>query len=195
MSAMENVDLGRFVYLLVLGVAVAGYLVAENRESLGKVARQAIVWGLIFTGVMAGYGLWSDVSRQVEPRQSMVAAGQIAVPRSPDGHFYLTLRLDGVPVRFVVDTGATDVVLSAADARRVGIDLDQLVFSGRASTANGAVSTALARVGTVELGDIVDRNMNLRVNGGEMDGSLLGMSYLRRFSSMQITGDRLVLIR
>lgn len=195
MGEMENVDSAQFVYLLVLAVAIGGYLIAENRNSLGRMARQAITWGLIFVGVIAGYGLWQDISGDVMPRQMQVENGTIEVPRSRDGHFYLTLRLNDVPVRFVVDTGATDVVLSQQDARRVGIDPDALIYAGRAGTANGEVATAMATIDTVTLEGITDRNMRLRVNGGEMDGSLLGMSYLRRFSRLEIAGDRLILER
>ncbi len=195
MERMENIDSAQLVYLLVLAVAIIGYMVAENRASLGRMARQAITWGLLFVGMIAGYGLWQDISANVVPRQLQVETGAITVPRARDGHFYLTLQLDGVPVRFVVDTGATDVVLSQDDARRVGIDPGALVYAGRAGTANGEVATALATIGTVQLEDITDRNMAVRVNGGEMDGSLLGMSYLRRFSRLEIAGDRLILQR
>ncbi len=195
MQAMDNIEIGRLIYLLILAVAIIGYLIADNRASLGRTLRQALAWGLIFVGVLAGYGLWNDVMRDVVARQSVARDGAIVVPRSPDGHFYLTLRLNGVPVQFVVDTGATNVVLSEADARRVGLDPDRLVFAGRANTANGTVATASARIETVELENITDRNMRVQVNGGEMNGSLLGMDYLRRFARIEIEPDRLVLIR
>lgn len=195
MQAMDNIDFGRLIYLLILGVAIVGYLIADNRASLGRMVRQALAWGLIFVGVLAGYGLWNDVVRDVLPRQSVARDGAIVVPRSPDGHFYLTLRLNDVPVRFVVDTGATNVVLSQADARRVGLEPDRLIYAGRANTANGEVATASARINTVELENITDRNMRVQVNGGEMNGSLLGMDYLRRFSKIEIEPDRLLLIR
>ena len=192
---MENVDLGRFIYLLILGVAVIGYVIADNRASLGRMARQALAWGLIFVGVMAGYGLWNDIIGDIVPRQSVVQNGAIEVPRSRDGHFYLTLRLNDVPVKFVVDTGATAVVLSEADARRVGLDPASLIYAGRADTANGEVATATARIKTVELENLTDLNMRVQVNGGEMNGSLLGMDYLRRFAKIEISDDRLRLIR
>ncbi len=192
---MESIDPARLIYLLILGVAVAGYLIADNRASLGRMARQALAWGLIFIGVIAAYGLWKDIAPDIAPRQSLAQSGSITVPRSSDGHFYLTLRLDGVPVRFVVDTGASAVVLSRQDARRIGLDPDRLIYAGRASTANGEVATALARVGTVELENLTDHDMRVQVNGGEMEGSLLGMDYLRRFSRIEIAGDRLILTR
>lgn len=193
---MDSYDIGRLTYLVLLGAAIIGYFIAENRRSLGQNARAALVWGLLFIGVIGAYGLWNDIRDDILPRQSVISeTGQIAVPRGPDGHFYLTLDLNGEPVRFVVDTGATDIVLTRTDAARAGIDPESLVFSGRAFTANGEVRTASARIGLIALEDLADRNVRVRITAGEMDTSLLGMSYLGRFQRIEITGDRLLLTR
>ena len=192
---MDNQTLGQLAYLVLLGLAVAGWFITENRRNLVRLARQAAAWGLIFLGVIAAVGLWSDIRDQVLPRQSSIGAGRIEVPRSPDGHFYLVARLDGTAVRFIVDTGASDIVLTRADAARLGIDTGALAFVGRATTANGPVRTAYARVGEMRLGDIVDRDVPVSINDGAMEESLLGMSYLRRFERMEIAGNTLVLSR
>ncbi|MGJ8584919.1 MAG: retropepsin-like aspartic protease family protein [Marinosulfonomonas sp.] len=195
---MSGDDFGRLAYLVILGVAVLGWFIAENRTAkgnLGKNARMAMVWGLIFMGIIAVYGLWSDIRDDVMPRQSVVAAGKIEVPRGFDGHYHLIVELNDVPVEFIIDTGASDVVLSRDDAKRIGLNLNDLVFSGTANTANGIVRTADARVRTIRLGDISDKNVPVSVNGGEMEGSLLGMSYLQRFERIEITGDTLTLTR
>ncbi len=192
---MDGDNFGRLAYLVLLALAIGGWFIAENRANLGKTARQAAVWGLIFVGTIAAVGLWSDIRDDVLPRQSVIGDSSIEVPRAFDGHYYLVLRLNDVPVEFIVDTGATDVVLTLKDARRVGIDIDTLVFSGVASTANGTVRTAFARIDDVRLGDIRDRGLTVSVNGGEMTGSLLGMSYLRRFEKIEIAGGRLILTR
>ena len=192
---MDGDNIGRLAYLVLLGLAVGGWFIAENRANLGRTARQAAVWALIFVGAIAAVGLWSDIRDDVLPRQSVVGEGTIEVPRGFDGHYYLVLHLNDVPVEFIVDTGATDVVLTLKDARRIGIDIDGLVFSGVASTANGTVRTAFARIDDVRLGNIRDRGLTVSVNGGEMPGSLLGMSYLRRFEKIEIAGGRLILTR
>lgn len=192
---MDGYDFGRLTYLVLLGVAVTIWFIAEHRQSLGKSLRMAIAWGMIFLGVIAAVGLWGDIRDDVAPRQSVAAEGVIEVPRSFDGHYHLTLRMNGTPVDFIVDTGATDVVLSRQDATRIGIDPESLAFTGRALTANGTVSTARTRVEEVALGPIVDRNLPVSVNGGEMDGSLLGMSYLQRFERLEISDGVLVLER
>ena len=160
-------------------------------------ARAAVLWGLIFVGVIAAYGLWDGVRDQVaRPSQTVaIQAGRIEVPRAADGHYYLRLEVNGAPVRFVVDTGATDIVLSRADAARAGLDLDALRFTWIARTANGTVRTARVRLDEVSLDGIRDRGVTAWVNEGEMDVSLLGMSYLSRFDRIEIERNRLVLLR
>ena len=192
---MDGDQYARLAYLVLLGLAVGGWFLAENRHSLGKVARQAIVWGLLFVGLIAAFGLWDDIRTQIAPRQSRLENGSIEVPRAPDGHFYLTLELDGTPVRFLVDTGASDIVLSWRDARRIGLDPESMAYPGRASTANGTVRTAYARIGSISLGGIRDEGLQVAINAGEMSDSLLGMSYLRRFRHIELKGNRLVLTR
>ena len=184
---MESDEIGRLLYLSLLGVAIAGYFFVGNRQEISKSLRQFALWALIFVGVIAGYGLWNDVSNEIMPRQSFAQDDrQISVPQSPDGHYYLTLKINDANVRFVVDTGATEMVLNIDDARRAGIDVDNLAYLGRANTANGVVRTASVRLETVELGSVLDRNFPASVNGGQMDGSLLGMTYLSLFDTLEI---------
>jgi aspartyl protease family protein len=192
---MDSYDIGRLTYLVLLGAAVVGYFLAQNRGSWNRIAQQGAVWGLIFVGIIAGYGLWSDIQRDLAPHQAVLEGGQIEVPRMFDGHFYLTAEVNGTPVNFVIDTGATDVVLSLDDAEEVGIDPAGLDFTGTATTANGMVRTAPATVNEIRLGPVTDRNVQVYVNEGEMEGSLLGMTYLRRFSRIEIADDKLILTR
>ncbi|SMX34515.1 retropepsin-like aspartic protease family protein [Actibacterium lipolyticum] len=193
---MQGDDYGRMIYLVLLLGAILGYFLVQNRDRLGKVVQQAAVWGLIFVGVIAGIGLWSDIRNTVIPRQAVFAEqGRVEVPRAPDGHFYLTLSVNDAPLRFVVDTGASEVVLTPEDAKKAGLDTSDLAFTSEARTANGVVKTARVKLRDVQLGALVDVNVRAWVNGGEMDTSLLGMSYLQRFEKMEITRDLLVLTR
>lgn len=191
---MDSDTLARVTYLGLIAVAVAGALIVQNRNNLGRLAQQFSVWGLIFVGLIAGYGLWSDISRQILPRQSVISdTGQIVLPRAGDGHFYVNLTIQGVPVHFVVDTGATDMVLTQADARRLGIDTADLAYLGRASTANGVVRTARVTLHDVKLAGMTVPSVSASVNKGAMDTSLLGMSFLRNFQSIEMKGNRMVL--
>ncbi|MDX5383534.1 MAG: TIGR02281 family clan AA aspartic protease [Rhodobacterales bacterium] len=193
---MDGNDLGRLTYLILLGAVIVFWFVAQNRQSLGKTMQQALVWGLLFLGVIAAFGLWSDIRQTVRPAQSvMTAEGRIELPRAPDGHYYMTVQVNGADIRFLVDTGASDIYLSRQDAERAGLDPANLAFIGSAMTANGPVRTAPVRLDSIRLGGIEDRGLRAFVNEGEMRESLLGMTYLQRFSSVEIRQGALILTR
>ncbi len=193
---MDGEDFGQMIYLALLLLAIGGWFIAQNRANLGKMAQYGLAWGLIFLGVIAGIGLWEDVRGTLSPRQTVFEdQGRIELPRSQDGHYYVTLQINGAPVEFVVDTGATSVVLTRQDAMRIGLGPENLVFLSEARTANGSVQTAPVTLDTVALGPFSDTRVPAYVNGGEMDTSLLGMSYLQRYPSIQINSGTLVLER
>ena len=193
---MGEYEVGRLIYLVLLGSALLAYLLIANRSQLGPMLRAALLWALIFIGVVAAVGLWDDMRETVAPSRAVsFGEGQVEVPRDPSGHYFVTLEIQGTPVRFVVDTGATHMVLSRRDAQRVGIDPEALVYTGRAQTANGTVRTARVNLGEVVFGQFVDSDVTAWVNEGEMELSLLGMSYLARFERIEIERGRLVLTR
>ncbi|MDU9003765.1 retropepsin-like aspartic protease family protein [Sedimentitalea todarodis] len=193
---MASIELGNLIYLVLLLVMVLTWFVAQNRQSLGKLAQQALAWGLIFVGVIAAIGVWDDIRQTLRPTQSVITeTGQIEVPRAPDGHYYLTLLINDKPIDFLVDTGASEMVLTSADAERAGLSLNDLIYSGRAFTANGEVRTARVTLDSVELGQVLDRDVSAWVNEGEMEQSLLGMAYLRRWSRIEISDRALILTR
>ncbi|MFN3208926.1 MAG: TIGR02281 family clan AA aspartic protease [Roseovarius sp.] len=193
---MTGDDTARLLYLALLGAAVVAWFIAQNRTSLGKNMQYAVVWGLIFIGVIAGVGLWGDIRNTVTPASyTAIGDDRIELRRALDGHYYVTAEVNGAPVEFVVDTGATLIVLTRADAERAGLETDDLAFVGRAGTANGMVSTAPVRLDSLSIGPLEDRGIAASVNGGELDQSLLGMSYLERFTSVEISGGRMILTR
>ncbi len=193
---MTSFEFGNVIYLVVLLAAVTFWFFAQNRNSLGKTMQHALSWGLLFIGVIAAVGLWEDIRTTVRPTQAVFEdAGRIEIPRSPDSHYYLTLDINGAPVLFVVDTGASDMVLTQKDAARAGLDPSNLPYVGRAFTANGMVRTASVTLDEVRLGKMVDTRVSASVNEGDMTQSLLGMRYLQRFSQITIAGNKLILIR
>lgn len=193
---MDTDDWARLGYLALLGAVLAGWFIAQARANLSRTLQYAAVWGLIFLGVIAVAGLWDDIRRDVMPAQAVVTdAGQIVLPRRPDGHFHMLIEVNGAPIDFIVDTGATSLVLTRADAARAGFAEADLVYLGRARTANGEVRTAPVVIDRLVAGGIEDRNVQAFVNEGEMAGSLLGMTYLSRFSRIEIAGNQLVLTR
>ncbi|MFP7673232.1 TIGR02281 family clan AA aspartic protease [Marivita sp. S0852] len=193
---MTSMDYGNLAYLVLLGSVLVFWFFVQNRQSLNKTLQHGAAWGLIFLGVIAAVGLWGDIRQTVLPQQMVLdETGRIEVPRSPDGHYYLTLDINSEPIRFVVDTGATGMVLTLDDAMRIGLSEEDLIFYSEAMTANGPVRTAPVRLDDVALGPFRDQSVRAFVNEGEMSKSLLGMDYLNRFNRLEISGGRLILER
>jgi len=183
----------RLIYLGLLLATLAGWAAVELRKGLGRSVKMVLAWGMILLGLMAVYGLWGDITRGLRPSQQAGAAG-VTLPRAEDGHYYAQLQIQGQEISFMVDTGASDVVLTQADARKLGFDPAGLLYLGQAFTANGPVRTARVELGDVQFGPFRDVSLGASVNEGDMDGSLLGMSYLSQFQ-ITISGDQMVLRR
>lgn len=186
----------RLLYLALLGMALASGMVYRYRGRLGTALQHAAIWVLIFLGATLAIGFREPLLNQLNPdRAARMSDRSVELRRSNDGHFHAGLVVNGTGIRFVVDTGASALVLSRRDARRAGIELGGLNFVIPTSTANGRVFGAPVRLDEVEFGGFVDRDVPAMVNGGDSGESLMGMDYLDRFRSMRIDGDRLLLER
>ena len=182
-------------YLVLLLIAVGGFLLVELRARPGKTLRQAAAWGLIFLGAIALAGLWPDIRNAITPEVRMLEGGRIEVPIGDDGHYHLTAEVNGTAIRFVIDTGASSIALGPRDAERIGIDPENLAYIGEAQTANGTVETAPVNLDSVTIGDIRDESVPAVVLRADLEQSLMGMSYLSRFARVSIESNRLILER
>ena len=191
------------LFLLLLGFSARGYLA---RSAIGETARNAIVWAGIIVLLVGGYSFreeLQDVGHRVTlglvpgsavTRRNADGTARVSVGRDRSGHFVVTADVEGAPVRFLVDTGATTIALTSEDARRVGIDPDRLSFTLPISTANGIGMAAPVRLESVALGDIERRDLEGTVaQPGMLSQSLLGMNFLGSLAAFEIRGDRLVL--
>jgi aspartyl protease family protein len=150
--------------------------------------RNAAIWAVIFLVVIGFFSFRQDagmigqrIMSELSPTQGDVRDdGTIAFSAGPDGHFRIQALVNGSRVTFLVDTGATDVVLAPDDARRIGIDPASLSFTQFAETANGTVRGASVDLSSVVIGPIDIRDMPATVNGADMSDSLLGMAFLNR---------------
>jgi aspartyl protease family protein len=190
---IEGDDWGRLAYLGLILLALMGWVIVEYKSRLGFAVRSAAAWFMIFVGVAAGYGMWQDMQGRIMPLQE-VSGGAVELPRARDGHYYATLTINGTEIEFLADTGASELVLSADDADRLGIDRSTLRYLGEAQTANGVVRTARVALPLVEFGPFRDTDVVAYVTDGDMGGSLLGMSYLGRFR-IEIAERRMILSR
>lgn len=193
---MSGDETARLVYLAGLLVLVCGGLFAAYRHRLGEALRHAAIWALIFLSAIALYGFRDIIGAQLSPAPVMAIAENSAVlRRGPNGHFRASGSINGARVDFLIDTGATEIVLSRADAARAGLDPDRLAYTRPANTANGVVYGAPVRLERLDIGPFADRDVAAVVNGGELATSLLGIRWLDRFARWRVEGDRMVLER
>ncbi len=136
--------------------------------------------------------------RQLSPTQTanFVSGNQdqLSIPVGSHNQFFVEAEVNGVPVQFMVDTGASFVSLSAADAERVGFNLRSLDYSQRLNTANGVIKVARVNLDTVQIGALeVSDVQGTAQTAGMSTHSLLGMSFLSRLESYEVRAGNMVL--
>jgi aspartyl protease family protein len=119
--------------------------------------------------------------------------GTVSLKAEANGHFAADALVDGTHVFFIVDTGATDVVLKRSDAERLGIDLKALRYDASVRTHNGDTPIAFVELDEIVIGSIRVERVTAIVPMDEFTYSLLGMSFLRRLSGFSVDSDRLVM--
>ncbi len=192
----------RFVYLVALLVfLVGGLLWSLRRAPLSRSLRHAAIWLVLGAVLFVGYSFRDEVRYVVDrvqgdlsPERGYGATDrQISFRAGPGGHYSVEAMVDGVPVAFMVDTGASEVVLTLEDARRLGFDPDRMTFSRTYQTANGIVHGAPVLLEKLAIGPIVVENVRASVNSAPMEGSLLGMTFLSRIGGYSVSGNVLTL--
>ena len=120
-------------------------------------------------------------------------AGQpVRLTKAPDGLFYISALVNGTPVRFLVDTGANLVVLTANDAKRTGINGQTSQTVGLMDTASGSTAMERVRLQSVNVAGQEGSNIDAAVMHGGLKVSLLGQSMLSKLGDMTISGDEIV---
>jgi aspartyl protease family protein len=180
---------------------VSSGVMATRRVDLGRTARQAGLWLAIVLVLLAGYSYRDELAGVAERLRGAlipaygVATGpkSLALQKSDGGGFYVMGQVNGAPVRFAIDTGASDIVLSPADAARIGVDPATLKYAAPSETANGVGYSAAFVVKTLVVGPVRLTDVPVAINQAPMSTSLLGMSFLRRLDSFEVRGDQLIL--
>ena len=122
------------------------------------------------------------------------APNEITVFRRPDGQFTVAGSVGDSRVSFILDTGASTVVLRAEDAARLGIAVKKLTYDIPVSTANGHTLTASVTLPNLRIGSIEETEVEALVaRSGSLHQNLLGMSFLNRLASFTFSNDRLVM--
>ncbi len=189
---------GQIVYELVFVVFVSAYLASGRTAAKLK---GLLAWAGIFLVAMLVYAHRHDLAAV---KNRMLGAlipefGSATAPRTQqfhvgtDGHFHIRAKVNGVAIRFLVDTGASHIVLAPRDAERLGLDRQRLDYDKIYATANGTVRGASIRVDDFRVGDLHLKNVSASVNEAAMGESLLGMTFFNRLERFTVEGDVLTI--
>jgi aspartyl protease family protein len=111
-----------------------------------------------------------------------------------DGHFWATAYVNGTPVKFLVDTGASLVALTERDARRIGLNTDKMEQTATVRTAGGEVKAAIAMITKIEVDGVTVKNVQaVVIDNKGLEHSLLGMSFLNRLDGWDVTANAIVI--
>jgi aspartyl protease family protein len=194
-------DWARALRLFGVLAIVSSGLTRVRRFNLPATARIVAGWLAIFLVAVTAYALRNDALHVALKVRTALIPG-LAVTDSPrsmvigrgEGEaFYVIGAVNGVAVRFIIDTGSTDIVLSPSDARRVGLYPADLTYSRPSETANGVGYGAMTTADSLVVGPIRMTNVPVSVNKAPMGASLLGMPFLKRLDSFEVRGDQLFL--
>ena len=185
------------VYLLMAMMLVVGSLMAR-REPAAKLATMALAWVAIFA---AGFVLFTfrDNLGWVAQRLKAEAVGtpveqgrETRIPMAIDGHFWVTAKLNGRDVKFLVDSGATTTTIDLDTAKAAGVKVsarrDQYVRTG-----NGIIRVSSGRADELTIGGITRRDIGLEIADND-NLNVLGMNYLSSLSRWGVKGRWLVMV-
>ena len=153
---------------------------------------QKLVVAFVAAGLVIGLAWPTGQAAETPAAASDGARRETVLQREGNGHFYVHAKVNGELVRFIVDTGASGVALTAEDAQRVGIAFSPGEFDYVGEGAAGPVRGKLVTINEID----IDGKRVENVSGAVLEGSnlsLLGQSYLTRMGEVQMRGDYMVL--
>ena len=183
--------LGSRALLLIDGGAPRSLAVGDSAQGVKLVSVGADSAVVEIAGKRVALRLGESPASLGERGQA--SSGRISLPADGGGHFMGSGSINGRPVQFLVDTGASTVALSVADAERIGLAFREGP-SVRVGTANGLAQGWRVKLASVRIGDVEVYDVDAIVTPQGMPFVLLGNSYLNRFQ-MRRDNDQMVLDR
>jgi len=183
-----------------LALASSGLLFVRQ-FSFKQTARNILIWVAAGGALIIAFSFQNELKELgLRLRSSLVpgypvqtGARELTLSEGEDGHFHVYGTINGTRVAFLIDTGASDIVLDPDDARRLGFDLDNLTFDRPFGSANGIGYGAKSMVESLMVGPIAFSHVEVSINKAGMGSSLLGMAFLKRLKSYSVSGGKLIL--
>lgn len=200
-AAPPGRDFASLAYQTALLAFVAGTMLTLLRERVTQAIAAVALWGLFGLVLVAAYSYRFELREigermltELLPGHAVSHGRTVAVARTNSGDFAITAAVNGAPVAMVLDTGASSVVLTRDDAKAAGLPLEVLEYTVTIDTANGRTRAAPVTLDRIAIGSLTERSVRALVaQPGQLKTSLLGMSFLDRLRSWEVSGDRLFL--
>jgi len=198
---LSTQDFGSLAYTIALLVFLSGSVMVMFRERFVRAITAALLWVVIGLLLVIGYSYRFElhdvvdrVHAELSPGYAISHGRVVEIARANSGDFDVRAQINGAPIAMVLDTGASSVVLTRDDAKAAGLPLEVLNYTVSIDTANGRTRAAPVTLDRIAVGGLVERSVEALVaQPGQLRTSLLGMSFLNRLQSWEVSGDRLLL--
>lgn len=174
---------------------------AARRLPLGYVAKAAFAWIAIFAALFAIFSfrfefmaVWERVKADISGTAGQSVNGEkITIRRQDDGHYWLQVDVNGKPVRFMIDSGATTTAVNGNTARETGIQVDTDGYPVFLNTANGSVAARRGIIQSLKIGTHEIGQHNVVMSESFGDTNVLGMNFLDSMQSWKVEANVMTL--
>ena len=167
----------------------------------GEIIRTALAWVAIFAVFIVGFSyqheilaVWNRVSGEVTGSNEQIVVGDtLRIRQAADGHFWVNATVNDVPVRFLVDSGATTTAMTLRTAQSAGVYISESPFPVVLTTANGSVEAKRGNIQSLKIGSMVAENLAVVVAEEFGDSNVIGMNFLSKLQSWRVEGREMIL--
>ncbi len=193
MFNLDNNTLSSLIYQVLLLAMLVSSLFIRTTTDRGKKFRHLAIWlAVIFVGVIF-YNNRSIFHNFIPYVANTNEEGKLEIRKSADNHFYIMLKVNNQNILFLIDTGATTTSLTLKDAKRIGVNTDNLKYNQIVNTANGIIYNASAKIFNIQVGNFKIDDMWVLVNKNLSGNSLLGMNFLKQLKGYEVRQDKMIL--
>lgn len=197
MTEDQNINLVFAIGALVL----VGSALFSRRIGFGEIVRTALSWVAIFAIFIVAFsyktellGVWNKVTGELTgAHEQQIVGDTLKIRQSADGHYWADAEVNGIPVRFLIDSGATTTAMTLKTAQAAKVDINEGGFPTYLSTANGTVEAQRGTIQSLRVGPIAASDLPIVVAEAFGDSNVIGMNFLSEMKSWRVEGQEMIL--